>query len=132
MLRTIMTGRVGQDAEARQVGEQYAISFSIVHSESWKDKDGNKVEVPYWIKCTKWMKTDKLAQFINKGDIVSITGLPSSEAWIDKATGEAKSQVIMNVRDLTFEWSSRSNVPESSTPQNPKDTGAAPNDDLPF
>lgn len=130
MLKTSMLGRVGADAEARQVGEQWAISFSVAHSESWRDKGGDKVEVTYWIKCTKWMKTDKLAQYIKRGDLIYVEGLPKAEAWADKA-GNLKSQVVMNVRDL--ELQSNGAPGNMAAPANPADnpTGSK-EEDLPF
>ena len=63
-----IVGRLGSDAKVNKIGENNAISFSVAISEK-KGEDN----VTSWINCTYWSKSDKIAQYLTKGKLVSVS-----------------------------------------------------------
>lgn len=79
-------GRVGRDPEVRHTpsGDTVA-SFSLAVDETYKGKDGNKVEKTEWILCTVWGKqAEFVAQYITKGRLVHVSGKWQTRKWTDK------------------------------------------------
>jgi single-stranded DNA-binding protein len=98
-----ISGRVGGDAEASKVNDQWAIRFSVCHSYSYKDPQGNKKEVATWVRCTMWAKNDRMAQFIKKGDVVYCAGSPKAHGWLD-AEKKVRSGLELTVNFNGFEF----------------------------
>lgn len=102
MLKTIVFGNVGNDAEVRatQTGMS-VISFSVAHSEKWVDAQGQTQERTTWVRCSLWRKPDKcgVAQYIKKGSKVLVEGQPSVSAWSDQS-GNAQATLELRVTNL--------------------------------
>jgi len=131
MFKTIITGRVGMDAESRKVEDRYVTSFNVVHNERWKNADGEKVEVSHWVKCEKWTKENNFAKHIKKGDIVTVVGIIRPEGWMKDE--EIRTGLAMNVREFEFVWSESKSSHTPQVPENPAENGAkVESDDLPF
>lgn len=86
MLKTILIGNVGKDAECKEVNGQHVMEFSIAHNERWKDANGVQKEKTIWVNCAQWTAkpSTKLAEFIKKGDKIYVEG--------DLAVGTYKTQ----------------------------------------
>ena len=66
MIKLIVSGRVGQDAELKTVGDTMVCSFSVAHTE--KVYGPNPSEKVIWIGCNIWgERAEKLKQYITKG-----------------------------------------------------------------
>ncbi len=78
-----VTGFVGSDPQARDVGEQRVASFSIAVSR--KNRSGQKQTLWYRVNC--WNKLADIAeQYVHKGSLVQVKAewlRPS--AWIDNS-----------------------------------------------
>lgn len=78
------------------------VRFTLAVERQFKDKDGNKITD--FIPCQAWRQTaDFMQQYINKGDMVSITGEFHSERYTDKQTGQQRTRygiVCNTVRGL--------------------------------
>ena len=78
------------------------VRFTLAIDRQFKDKDGNKITD--FIPCQAWRQTaDYMQQYINKGDMVSITGELHSEKYNDKQSGQQRirySVVCSAVRGL--------------------------------
>lgn len=102
MLKTIVFGNVGNDAEVRatQTGMS-VISFSVAHSEKWKDAQGQQQERTTWVRCSLWRKPEActIAQYIKKGTKVLVEGQPSVSAWSDQS-GNAQAALELRVTNL--------------------------------
>ena len=128
MYKTTLTGNIGNDAEVKSFENgQSVITFSVAHTEKWKDKQGVQQEKTEWIRCQMWKPSDKLtiAQYLKKGTKLLIEGRVSASSWIDNSTGTpiAKSQVELNVSNLEFmsapQVATQTNVPapvQNATP----------------
>ena len=83
MIKTILIGRLGADAEVRQIDtEKSVISFSIAVDMGYKNRNGESVT--NWYRVAYFVRKSGLAPYLTKGSIVSIEGVPKSNAYISK------------------------------------------------
>ncbi|TAJ15332.1 single-stranded DNA-binding protein [Marinilabiliaceae bacterium JC017] len=104
MLKLILNGAIGQDAEIKEVGSKKAINFRVAVSMNYKDSKGNKVEKTEWIKAVIWKyegQSIKIADYLKKGQKVLIEGIPGSEGFQSK-DGDIKSTLHVNVKEVEF------------------------------
>lgn len=102
MFKSSILGLLGADAEVRNLESgQAAISFSVAHSEKWKDRQGNVQERTTWVRCTLWRKSDQVgvAQYLKKGAKVYAEGRVQARAWAD-AQGKPQASLEMTVTEL--------------------------------
>lgn len=123
-------GRLGQDATVRQVGEKFAIAFSVAISE----KRQNNENVTSWINFTYWSKSDKVAQYLTKGKLVSVVA-----DWFEVREHEGKNYFNFRVKELNpFLEKAVSNDSHTAKPYNEtprtteKEVFEEELDDLPF
>lgn len=64
-----ITGNIGKDAEVKQYGERYKISFSVATNE--KRKDGDRTD---WHNVNYWSKSNGIAPYLKKGQQVAVQG----------------------------------------------------------
>lgn len=143
MLKTILSGNIGQDAEVRSFENgRSVITFSVAHSEKWKDAQGVQQEKTVWIRCNMWRKSDQLtiAQYLKKGVKVLVEGKPSANAYTNQA-GELVGNIELTVDGLEFmssapvENQTTSPAPAPAPVQNTQpnvSTAPSADDDLPF
>jgi single-strand DNA-binding protein len=102
MLKLILNGFIGNDAEVKQVGTKTAINFNVAVSQDYKDHEGKKVEKTEWVRAVIW-KTEsqnhKIAEYLKKGQRVLIEGTPSTEAYKSK-DGDLRANLHINVKDI--------------------------------
>ena len=132
-------GRVGQDAELKYTqGGKAVASFSVAIGQG-KDGEGNK-RAPLWIKATLWeKKAEALAQYIKKGIMVAISGIPAVETWVSKTSGNAEGKIVVNVREFEFCGGGDKNADGESKsaakkakPQDETDSTFVDDSDIPF
>lgn len=88
--KVIIVGRIGRDPEVRytQTGQQVA-SFSVATDESYKGKDGQKVEATEWHSITAWGKTAEfVGNYLGKGRMVYVEGKLKTEKYTGKDGSE--------------------------------------------
>lgn len=84
--KVIVVGHIGRDPEIRntQSGQQVA-SFSVATDESYKGKDGQKVEATEWHNVTVWGKqAEFVANYLAKGRLVYVEGKLKTEKYTGK------------------------------------------------
>lgn len=86
-----IVGRIGQDAVIRPVQDYFAISFSVAVSEKRK----NDQQATAWFNMTYWTKSDKIAQYLTKGKLVSVVA-----DWFDVTEKEGKTYTNFRVKEL--------------------------------
>jgi len=124
-----LTGRLTADAKVSEVkGGKKVVNFSIAINDSYKPKDGERVELTTYVDCAYWINA-KIGQYLKKGLLVQLNGRMGSRAWVNK-DGDARSSLTANVSNVKFLGSS-SNSTESK-PTGNKAKGASDDDDLPF
>lgn len=81
MIKLIVSGRVGQDAEIKNVGDTTVCSFSVAHTE--KVYGPNPSEKTIWVTCSIWGERGvKLAPHIVKGTFVVVEGSGNVNAYM--------------------------------------------------
>jgi|SRR5699024_6021077 len=91
-----LIGRLGQDPEivTFENGNKMA-KFSLATDDSYKDKDGKKVERTYWHNVVIFGGLVKVVeQYIKKGQEIAIEGKLTNRSWEDK---DGKKQYITEV-----------------------------------
>jgi single-strand DNA-binding protein len=124
-----LTGRLTADAKVSEVkGGKKVVNFSIAINDSYKPKDGERVELTTYVECAYWMNA-KVGEYLKKGLLVQLYGRMGSRAWVNK-DGDAKSSLTCNIANLKFlSGSANSTGPKQGT-ENGKSAGE--DDDLPF
>ncbi|MEL7249906.1 MAG: single-stranded DNA-binding protein [Bacteroidota bacterium] len=101
MLKASAIGNVGSDAVVRHVNGKNVISFPIAHNEKYQDAQGVKHEKTIWIDCSIWRKENtRLVEYLKKGQLVYVEGIPKSEAYVQKESGELRSSLKLTVMNL--------------------------------
>ena len=84
--KVILIGRLGRDPEIRYMANGEAVcNFSVATSESWKDRDGQRVERTEWHNITMYRKLAEIAgQYLTKGSQVYLEGKIQSRKYQGK------------------------------------------------
>ena len=100
MIKLIVSGRVGQDAEVKNVGDNTVCSFSVAHTE--KVYGATPSEKTIWVTCSIWGERGvKLAPYIVKGTFVVVEGSGSVNSYMQK-NGEPAAVIRCMVNSLEF------------------------------
>lgn len=98
--KVILLGNVGADPAIREVNEMKVASFSLATSESYKDKQGNKVEKTEWHNLVVWGALAKVVEsYVKKGDKLYVEGKISYRSYEDKE-GQQKHITEIKVTEL--------------------------------
>lgn len=78
-------GRLGKDPETRHTQAGDAVcNFSLAVDESYKGKDGQKVDKTEWVNCVAWRKLGEICgQYLTKGSLVAVSGKMQTRKWQD-------------------------------------------------
>jgi single-strand DNA-binding protein len=84
--KVILVGNLGQDPELRHTGNGTAVcSLRLATDESYKDKDGNKVEKTEWHSIVVWAKLAEIcAEYLKKGSQAYFEGSLQTRSYDDK------------------------------------------------
>lgn len=94
----LLIGRLGQDPEHRTLESgAEVVRFSLATSESYKNKQGEKVEETQWHTCIAWRK---LAGIINnhakKGMQVAVRGKMTYRKWEKDGIQRTSAEVVVD------------------------------------
>jgi single-strand DNA-binding protein len=83
--KVILVGHLGKDPEIRRLENGAAVAnFSLATSESYKDKNGNRIDQTEWHNIVLWRGLADVAEkFLKKGNLVYIEGKLRSRSWDD-------------------------------------------------
>ena len=127
-------GRITKNAEINTLtNSKQVVNFSIAINDSYKSKQGERVEQTTYYNCSYWISPN-VAKILTKGTLVELTGRASSNAWIGK-DGEIKSGLNFHTSNIKLHGGGKkSDIEESSTakPQKATDLIEETEDDLPF
>ena len=122
-------GRLTRDAEVRTLSnEKQVVNFSIATNDSYKNKQGERVEQTTYFNCAYWLST-KVATLLMKGTLVELTGRVSARAWVDK-DGEPRSGLNFHTSQIKLHGGGRKSETVQDTVQTENNKGKG--DDLPF
>lgn len=130
MIKLIVSGRVGNDAELKTVGDTMVCSFSVAHTE--KVYGPNLSEKTVWVGCNIWgERAEKLKPYILKGTYIVVEGSGGVNSYIQK-NGEPAA--IINCRVTSLEFGGKP-IGESSTVSSKPPSGKVDHfqgEELPF
>ena len=121
--RTEIIGRVGKDPEVRYTSTGQAVAnFSVAVTEKFKDKEHTT-----WYSVQVWGKLAELAgEYVTKGMLIFIEGRMNEREWEDRDGNKRRSwELIGNTMKFLGGNKKDGGATES-------DTGAPPDDDVPF
>ena len=147
--KIILIGRLGKDPEIRKFSESSAIAeFPIATTENYKDKEGKWVEVTDWhnIKLPNKFMADRAEKSLKKGSMVFIEGKSKTRSFDDKDGNKRYiTEVIAEIFRLldkkdestsssneTQQQESKPSTNQTKANTNSSNSGAIPEDDLPF
>lgn len=81
MLKTLLIGHVGRDAETNSVNGRTVINFPVAHSEKYNDQQGNLQKKTVWAQCALWTEKTSIVPYLKKGTQVYIEGQPFARSY---------------------------------------------------
>lgn len=131
-----LVGRVGAEPEIRHFESgKIKATFRVAINRPTKEKETDWFEVQCWAK-----QAEIVAEYVKKGHLVGIEGSLQAESWTSKDSGEKRSKVIVNARNIrlmqpkgdgTGGGESSSSTKRSSVDDDPDDIFSS-EDELPF
>lgn len=92
------TGRAGRDPATRYFESGSMVAEFSIAIDGWK-RDSK----PLWLNLKIWGRTAQIAaDYVKKGSMIAVSGQLESETWTDRASGEEKSKIVLNVKELTL------------------------------
>lgn len=84
--KVILLGNLGKDPEVRTLENgAKVVKFPLATSESYKDRNGNRVDRTEWHNVVLWRGLADIAEkFLRKGNPVYIEGKIRTRSWDDK------------------------------------------------
>jgi len=84
--KVILIGNLGRDPEVKYLDSGVAVAnFSLATSESYKNKEGDRVNQTEWHNIVLWRGLAEIAEkYLKKGDSVYIEGKIKNRKWEDK------------------------------------------------
>ena len=111
MIKIIVSGRVGNDAELKTVGDTTVCTFSVAHTE--KIYGPTPSEKTIWVSCNIWGERGlKLAPHITKGTFVVLEGSGTVNSYLQKNGDPA---AILNCKVVSLEFGGKPNGTTEST-----------------
>jgi single-strand DNA-binding protein len=125
MIKLQAIGYLGKDAAVNNVNGKHVINFSVAHSNSYTNQQGQKVENTIWVNCAYWLDRTLIAEYLKKGTQVYLEGMPSLNSYRNEQ-GVIIPQLQLRVESLQLLSS------KSALQQSQGNAGIEPLEDLPF
>jgi single-strand DNA-binding protein len=133
--KVILVGNLGKDPEVRHLeGGAAVANFSLATSESYKDKNGQRVEQTEWHNIVVWRGLAEVAEkYLKKGMTIYLEGKLRTRSYDDK-DGHKKyiTEVVGDTFTMLGKKENNSAVPASGADSNADFTSSKAADDLPF
>lgn len=140
--KVILVGNVGRDPEVKYLEQDVPVAkFTLATSESYRAKNGERVETTEWHNIVLWRGLAKVAeQYVKKGSKLYIEGKITHRQYeqdgVTKYFTEivGNNMVMLDSKDKTNEMSTSnvSNQTNPSTSNEPDIEEPEGDDDLPF
>ena len=140
--KVILIGNLGRDPETRTLESGTVMCrFSIATTETYKNKQGEKISHTEWHNIVLWRNLAEVAdKYLHKGDKVLIEGRMRSRSWEDKESGQmryiteilADQMQMMGTTKKTSEKENTDIVEEQTSDSFVQESPIQIEDDLPF
>jgi single-strand DNA-binding protein len=135
--KVILIGNVGKDPEVRYLEGGVALArFTLATSESYKNKEGQKVEQTEWHNIVMWRALAEVAEkYVRKGNSIYIEGKIRTRTYGDENNKKWFTEIVADSmtmlgspRPKDANGSKEADLAPAANPSIP----AVPTDDLPF
>jgi len=101
--KVILIGNLGSDPEVRYLESGSAVAkFNIATTESYTNKNGERVDNTEWHRIELWEGLAKVAEkYLKKGNQVYIEGRIRTDSWTDKE-GQQRTGVTIRASSMTL------------------------------
>lgn len=132
--KVILVGNVGGDPEVRYLEGGVAVAnFSLATSESYKNKNGERVTQTEWHNIVLWRGLAEVAEkYVRKGMQLYIEGRIRTRSWEDKDGNKRYTTEIFGDNMQMLGRKSDSSESNNSTEYKPPVVEEEGPDDLPF
>lgn len=133
--KVILVGNLGKDPEAFTFDNGVKkVSFSLATTESYKDKEGNRVDQTEWHNVVLWRGLADVAEkYLSKGNQVYIEGKIKTRSWDDKDGIKRYTTEIYCDNMTMLSGRKEQSIAESTKVDEPTtEPIQGPEDDLPF
>ena len=126
--KVILVGNLGKDPEVRYLDNGVAVAnFSLATTESYKNKQGERVSQTEWHNIVLWRGLAEVAEkYLKKGSSVYVEGKIKNRKWEDKDGNTRYNTEILG--DNMTMLGAKPSSEDTSIKTNTQET----NDDLPF
>jgi len=93
MIKIQIIGNIGRDAEVKDFNDNQIITFPVAVSETYTNKQGEKVTNTVWFEVSKWGNNTAVAKYIKKGNQIYVEGKVNNRAYVKEGDG---SIVVVN------------------------------------
>jgi single-strand DNA-binding protein len=126
MNKALFIGRVGKDPKTKTLDSgQMICSFTLATDESYKDKNGEKVQKTEWHRIVTYRKLAEICgNYLVKGKLVYIEGKIQTRSWEDKE-GVKRSTTEIVANDMKMLGGKKDGGGQAGG-------GNGPDDDAPF
>ena len=117
--KVVLVGRLGKDPEVRHLSDTSSVcNFTLATNESYKDRQGNRVDQTEWHNITIWRPglVGVAEKYLQKGKLIYLEGKLKTRAWDDKE-GNKRYTTEVHVDQLQMLERSQDSSP-AMTPQN--------------
>ena len=132
--KVILIGRLGRDPEVRYMPNGEAVcNFSIATSETWNDRNGQRVERTEWHNITMYRKLAEIAgQYLTKGSQVYLEGKIQSRKYQGKDGIERTAYDIIVKKKKKLGGNNQATQEQPKYPQGNAKPADDISDDVPF
>lgn len=101
-------GRLTRDAEVRTTSqEKQVVNFSVASNESYRNKQGERIEQTTYFDCSYWIATG-VVKVLTKGTLVELIGRVSARAWTG-TDGEAHAELNFHTSNIKLHGGRKNN-----------------------
>jgi single-strand DNA-binding protein len=98
-----LTGRLTKPTDVKEVSNGWAIyTIDLANGYSEKDRDGKWQNKTNFFRCKMFRKGSDFAKYLDKGQMISVSGTLRQETWQDKESGKNRSAVVVMIDSLVL------------------------------
>lgn len=135
--KVILVGHLGRDPEVRTLDNGTKVaSFSLATSETYRNKDGQKVDITDWHNIVVWRGLAEITEkYLKKGNLVYIEGRIKTRSYEKDGIKKYITEIVadnMNMLGGKRDMDQADNTGMTSTENDLNPAPPAEGDDLPF
>jgi single-strand DNA-binding protein len=92
--KVILVGNLGKDPEVKSFANGMVANFPLATTETYKDRNGNRVDQTEWHNVEVWGDQAKVAeQWLRKGKLIYLEGTIRTDSWEDNGVKKYRTKI---------------------------------------